>query len=249
MRSTFAPAARTISASAAPHRSTAALSVLGDSSRTSVSIVSISESTWRSQYSRTADIEAYNIEMRAAFLLCVGLCWSVAGGTVSLSGSSVAQTPQPFPKVGAPKPATPPPTQAPALPSVQPPQPAPGPNDVPTEEMLGVTIYPGAAFLASYDAGRGQRYYLFGTNAGFLEIVNYYRTVLKQKGELVYEEPAIHQFDIGKFKEETMAFPPSVTVKDYTWGGSAGYLNPKRGKQPERFKTVIQIVPAPAVQP
>ncbi|HYT65190.1 MAG TPA: hypothetical protein VEL51_02140 [Vicinamibacterales bacterium] len=168
---------------------------------------------------------------------------------MSLSGSSVAQTPQPFPKVGAPKPATPPPTQAPAQPSVQPPQPAPGPNDVPTEEMLGVTIYPGAAFLASYDAGRGQRYYLFGTNAGFLEIVNYYRTVLKQKGELVYEEPAIHQFDIGKFKEETMAFPPSVTVKDYTWGGSAGYLNPKRGKQPERFKTVIQIVPAPAVQP
>ena len=40
-----------------------------------------------------------------------------------------------------------------------------------------------------------------------------------------------------------MAFPPSVTVKDYTWGGSAGYLNPKRGKQPARFKTIIQIVP------
>jgi hypothetical protein len=107
-----------------------------------------------------------------------------------------------------------------------------------------VQIYPGAEFLASYDAGRGQRYYLYGTNTPFAEIVNYYKTVLKQKGELVYPEPGIHQFDIGRFREETMAFPPSVTVKDYAWGGSAGYLNPKRGQQPARFKTVIQIVPA-----
>ena len=106
-----------------------------------------------------------------------------------------------------------------------------------------MTVYPGAEFLASYDAGRGQRYYLFGTNASFVEIVNYYKTVLKQKGELVYDEPPIHEFDIGRFREETMAFPPSVTVKDYTWGGSAGYLNPKRGAQPQRFKTIIQVVP------
>jgi hypothetical protein len=164
---------------------------------------------------------------------------------VVLVASLLAQTPQPFPKPGTAKPAapaTPPPAGQAVLPPQQPP---PGPNDVPTEASLGVPIYPGAEFLTSYDATRGQRYYLFGTNAGFLEIVNYYKTVLKQKGELVYEEPAVHQFDIGKFKEETMAFPPSVTVKDYTWGGSAGYLNPKRGKQPERFKTIIQIVPNP----
>ena len=121
------------------------------------------------------------------------------------------------------------------------------PAGTPSEATLGAPIYPTSEFLESFDAGRGQRYYLFGTNADFLEIVNYYKTVLKQKGELVYEEPAIHQFDIGKYKEETMAFPPSVTVKDYAWGGSAGYLNPKRGKQPARFKTVIQIVPAPPI--
>ena len=159
----------------------------------------------------------------------------------------LAQTPQPFPKVGPPKPATP--ATAPAPPpesqTVLPPaRPAPGPDDAPTEASLGVVFYPGAEFVGSFDAGRGQRYYLFGTNNAFLEIVNYYKTALKQKGELIYEEPAIHQFDIGRFKEETMAFPPSVTVKDYTWGGSAGYLNPKRGKQPVRFKTIIQIVPA-----
>jgi hypothetical protein len=159
----------------------------------------------------------------------------------------VLQTPQPFPKVAPPttnKPAAPPTAQ----PTTQPAQPLPGPNDVPTEASLGVAIYPGAEFLASYDAGRGQRYYLFGTNAGFLEIVNYYKNVLKQKGELVYEEPAVHQFDIGRFKEETMAFPPSVTVKDYTWGGSAGYLSPKPGKS-VRYKTIIQIVPNPPIVP
>jgi hypothetical protein len=163
----------------------------------------------------------------------------------------LAQTPQPFPRPGAPKPANPPTTTAPSTtqpakpPVVGPPSAAPvDPNAVPTEASLGVPLYPGAEFLASYDAGKGQRYYLFGTNTPFAEIVNYYRTVLKQKGDLIYDEPAIHEFDIGKFKEETMAFPPSVTVKDYTWGGSAGYLNPKRGKQPARFKTIIQIVPA-----
>jgi hypothetical protein len=159
----------------------------------------------------------------------------------------LAQTPAPFPRPGTT--AKPPAPAAPASqqpPRVAPPnQPAPAPTDTPTEASLGVPIYPGAEFLTSYDATRGQRYYLFGTNTGFVEIVNYYKTVLKQKGELVYEEPGVHQFDIGRFREETMAFPPSVTVKDYTWGGSAGFLNPKRGQQPARFKTIIQVVPAP----
>ena len=167
----------------------------------------------------------------------------------------LAQTPQPFPKPGAPKPATPtapaptappPEKQSPRAPAVQPPTKPAGSTDVPTEATLGVHIYPGAEFLGSFDAGKGQRYYLFGTNNSFVETVNYYKNVLKQKGELVFDEPAVHEFDIGKFKEESMSFPPSVTVKDYAWGGSAGYLNPKRGKQPERFKTVIQIVPATA---
>jgi hypothetical protein len=40
-----------------------------------------------------------------------------------------------------------------------------------------------------------------------------------------------------------MAFPPGVTVKDWTWGGSQGYLNPKLGGQPTRFPTIIMIVP------
>jgi hypothetical protein len=163
-----------------------------------------------------------------------------------LAVTLLAQTPQPFPKPGEQRPQTPaqkPVVEAPVRPAQPVPQPAAAAE--PTEATLGMPIYPGAEFLASYDAGRGQRYYLFGTNAGFAEIVNYYRNVLKQKGELVYEEPPVHEFDVGRYREETMAFPPGVTIKDYTWGGAAGYMNPKLGQQPARFKTIIQIVPAP----
>ncbi len=53
-------------------------------------------------------------------------------------------------------------------------------------------------------------------------------------------------FEVGRFREETMAFPPGVTVKDYGWAGQLGYLNPKRGAEPARFKTIIQIVPVAA---
>src|SRR6478735_4407857 len=94
----------------------------------------------------------------------------------------IAQTPQPFPRPGAPKPANPPATTAPstAQPArrrvVAPPSAPVNPAAAPSEASLGVQLYPGAEFLASYDAGKGQRYYLFGTNTPFAEIVNYYRT-------------------------------------------------------------------------
>ena len=106
-------------------------------------------------------------------------------------------------------------------------------------------MYPSAQFIASYDAGQGQRYYLFGSDLPFAGMVKYYQSALKTKGTLVFDAPATHVFEVGRFREETMAFPPGVTVKDYTWNGSAGYLNPARGGKPERFPTIIQIVPAP----
>nr|PZN74615.1 MAG: hypothetical protein DIU56_17665 [Pseudomonadota bacterium] len=115
----------------------------------------------------------------------------------------------------------------------------------PTEQELGVSVYPASVFLTSYDAGRGQRFYLYGATVGFDEMVAYYRTLLRDRGTTVYDRPRVHIFEIGRYNERTMAFPPSVTVKDYTWGGSPGYLNPVPGAQPERFPTVIQIVPAP----
>ena len=106
-------------------------------------------------------------------------------------------------------------------------------------------VYPSAQFLSAYDAGRGQRYLLYGTTASFAEMVAYYRTQLSDKGDLVFREPPAHVFEVGRFREETMAFPPGVTVKDGTWGGSQGYPNPKLTAQPVRYPSVIMIVPPP----
>lgn len=166
---------------------------------------------------------------------------------VTLIGSGAeAQTPQPFPRPGAPAPPSAP-AQAPPVQRPQAATPA-GPS-VPSPAALGIPVYPGAQFLASYDAGRGQRYYLYGATAVFADVVGYYRTQLDDRGDLVFKEPGTHMFSggaLGRYREETMAFPPSVTVKDWTSGGSSGYPNPKLGAQPARFATVVMIVPAPA---
>jgi hypothetical protein len=122
-------------------------------------------------------------------------------------------------------------------------------EEAPSEAFLGFPVYPSAQFIASYDAGRGQRYYLFGSELRFVDLVKYYQNTLKNRGTLVFDAPATHIFEIGRFREETMAFPPGVTVKDYTWNGSAGYLNPKRDGKPARFASIIQIVPAPPGAP
>jgi hypothetical protein len=116
----------------------------------------------------------------------------------------------------------------------------------PTEAELGVPIHPAADFLDSYDAGKGQRYYLFGTNALYADIVAYYKNKLKDSGREIFKAPATQEFDLGKFRDDTMAFPPSVTIKDYTWtmdgGSSAGYLF-VTGTTEKRYRTIIQIVP------
>lgn len=166
---------------------------------------------------------------------------------LSGANAALAQTPLPFPKPGDPrKPAQQtPPAGDPRTPA-SPPAAALPQGETPSEATLGLPVYPTATFIASYDAGRGQRYYLFGTNATFTEIVAYYRSILKQRGDLVYEEPPVHMFEVGRFREETMAFPPGITVKDYTWGGSQGYLVPTPGSQGVRYKTIIQVVPPPA---
>jgi hypothetical protein len=159
--------------------------------------------------------------------------------------------PQPFPRPVAsqPPPTTPSDPAAPPASPITPTQTAsPSPQaeaEEPSEASLGVPVYPGAQFIASYDAGRGQRFYLFGTSRPYVDMVTYYRTLLDERGNAVFEAPATHVFEIGRFREDTMAFPPSVTIKDYESGVSAGYPNPTPGAEPERFRTVIQIVPVP----
>ena len=88
-----------------------------------------------------------------------------------------------------------------------------------------------------------QRYFLFGTNAAYTEIVGYYKTVMKNGGRTIFEAPAMQQWELAKFQEQTMAYPPSIVVKDYSWNGSEGYLFVSGAKE-KRYRTVIQIVPA-----
>lgn len=184
-------------------------------------------------------------------------------------GQSRPQTPPPPPRGVAPQPVgrpdtpattpqTPPvssdaarpagtPAGTPAAPTTAPrgeaSHPALPADPAPTAAQLGLPVYPGARFLRSFDAGQGQRYYLFGSTASFAELVLYYRTQLRDRGDLVYDVPPVHMFEVGRFREETMAFPPGVTIKDYTWGGSKGYLVPTPGADPSRYPTIIQIVP------
>jgi hypothetical protein len=189
----------------------------------------------------------------------IGGWWLVVGGllcvtvvTALVAAPAFGQTPQPFPRQGTQpaqtaRPPAAPPAPAPATP--RPAVPAAQASGTPTAATLGFPLYPSAQFLASYDAGRGQRYYLFGTTALFADIVQYYRTQLREGGDTVFKEPPTHMFEVGRFREETMAFPPGVTVKDWTWGGSQGYPNPTLGGQPARFPTIVMIVPPPQVVP
>ncbi len=184
-------------------------------------------------------------------LLAGGLLAVVASPGLPAAGPAGAQpqqsqpVPRPFPRPGdtgqnaVETPDEPPATLAPTM--------ADGAEVTPTEATLGLPIYPNAQFITSYDAGRGQRYYLFGTNSSFQEMVRYYALILDERGDLVFDAPATHMFEVGRFREDEMAFPPGVTVKDYTWNGSDGYLN-LAGGEPAWFRTVIQLVPPPPGQ-
>ena len=200
--------------------------------------------------------------MRLALLMVL-----VTGGMLQ-----AAQAPAPFPTPrSAPAPAAAPPREsAPATPAPASATPAPPPvtgtAQAPAStaqapaasaaspsaaatgapDLGGVPLYPSAVYLRSYDAGRGQKFHLYGLTLSYAETVAYYQEALKNKGDKLFESPPTHQFELGRFRENEMAFPPSVTVKDFTWGGSAGYVNPHAGGQPARFPTVVQIVPAPA---
>jgi hypothetical protein len=154
-----------------------------------------------------------------------------------VSSPALGQAPQPLGSPGSAAAGT---TAGPAL--AQRPQTA---QAAPTAAQLGFPVYPAAQFLSSYDAGGfGQRYYLFATTAPFNDVVTYYRALLGTRGNLVFREPPTHMFEVGRFREDAMVFPPGVTVKDWTWE-SQGYPNPEPGGQPARFPTVIMIVPPP----
>jgi hypothetical protein len=134
------------------------------------------------------------------------------------------------------------------------PRPFPGPGTAPATQTTpgqppaanvdpatGVPIYPGAQLLSKFDASPNQPFYIYGTSAAYVTVVEYYKTVLKDKGRQLFSGP-MHQFDLAKFKKETMTLQPAVTVKDFTWNGREGYLH-VTGRQMVKYPTVIQIVP------
>ena len=189
------------------------------------------------------------MRVRRLLVVCLVAALAVPAFTIFASAGPEPQrrqpVPRPFPRPGNATPdAIETPDEHPATPA---PSLAAGAQEVPTEAMLGLPIYPNARFITSYDAGRGQRFYLFGANSSFEEMVGYYAVILDERGHRVFDAPATHMFEVGRFREREMAFPPGVTIKDYTWNGSDGYLNPTGG-EPARFKTVIQLVPPPAGQ-
>lgn len=146
----------------------------------------------------------------------------VAGTATAGQTQGSTQGPKPFPTAGSTQTAAPPATTSGAP----------------------VPIYPAAQFLESFDAGKGQQFHLYGTDAPVAEIVAFYKTALKNGGRVLFQAPMMHQFDLGRFQEDTMAYPPSVVIKDYTWNGATGYLH-VAGTTSTRYKTIIQIVSAP----
>lgn len=143
--------------------------------------------------------------------------------------------PKPFP--GAVQ--TPPDSKSPGAKTEKPPAPtAPVINAQPGN----TPIHPRAELLDAFDAGQGQQYIVYGTDLPYATVVEYYRQLLRSGGTEIFRAPAMHRFDLGRFDENTMAYPPSIVIKDYTWNGSPGYLH-VNGSTEKRYRTIIQVVP------
>ncbi|MDQ3169039.1 MAG: hypothetical protein M3Q55_02735 [Acidobacteriota bacterium] len=157
----------------------------------------------------------------------------LAGVLAAATTLTAQQAPRPFP--GAPaRPASQTPASQPADQTTQAAVPAVDPT-------VGVPLYPGAVLIGTFDANPAQPFYLYGTTSAYTTVVEYYRQVLKDRGRQLFGGP-MHQFDLGRFRRETMALQPALTVKDYTWNGRDGYVHVD-GREVTKFPTVIQVVP------
>jgi hypothetical protein len=158
-----------------------------------------------------------------------------------------AQATTPLPKPAPFPTGTPAPTTAKPAPQTQKTPVTPGTSQqdgsAVDPRLAGVPIYPGAELLSSFDAGRGQWVFTFGSEMPFSDIVAHYKTQLRSSGAEVFRVPLMQQFDLGPFRSETMTYRPGVVVKDYSAPDSQGYLH-VAGTTEKRFRTVIQIVPA-----
>jgi hypothetical protein len=184
-----------------------------------------------------------SLRIVALAVITAAVIWVVTFTPLS-AAQSVPPVPKPFPQPGQQTPPSSP--SAPATPATA--TSAMSQDGRPTDAMLGnVAMFPDADYLQSVDVGRGQRYYVYGTNAPFADVVAFFKSTRKTGGRQLFQAPAMQQFDLQDFKEQTMVMQPSIVVKDYTWTGSApsdGYLFvPDKGTTAKRYKTIIQVVP------
>lgn len=136
--------------------------------------------------------------------------------------------PRPFPGAAQPSTQTAPAQGRPQAPAADP--------------SLGIPLYPGAELLGTYEAGPNQQMHIYGSSAVFTTVVEFYRTALRDRGRQLFGGP-MHQFDLARYRRETMMLQPAVTVKDFTWNGREGYVHVS-GRQIVKYPTVIQVVPA-----
>ncbi len=177
-------------------------------------------------------------------LVSAGLLAGVAHAAQTTPPPTQTPLPRPTPFPGA----TPPPASSPAQPS-KPADPSARPTVTVSGDLgsidpklAGIAGYPGAELLDTFDAGKNQRLFMFGTNDTYDAVVTFYKNQLKKSGEEVSRTPRIQQIDLANFDANSMAQRPSVIVKDYTWPDTAGYLH-VAGTTEKRFKTLIQIIP------
>ena len=201
----------------------------------------------RSQTPRTRGVRVpagrYNSVMLAALVVSLSLA-------AALHPSQDKPVPQPFPRPGSPTVQAPP--TRPAQPSPPPPPALPRPRrerrpwrrcradrgDARRPHLSGRPV--------PHVVRRGTRSAVLPVRIGGLVCRRRWRTTARCSSRGASSSttcPATHEFDVGRFDEETMAFPPGVTIKDFQSEVSQGFPNPKPGGEPARFPTIIQIVP------
>jgi len=200
--------------------------------------------------------------MARSTLVVALICGFTAGSFAQSTQTPPVTPPKPFPTAGGSSGSTTtskPPAQPAATPATQPAGISSTPiaatstapasasatsSQAPSETLLGIKIYPNAEYLESFDVGRGQKCYLFGTNMAFTDIVLYYKGQFRgNTGRELFKMPQVQWWDLGSFDDKTMAMQPSVVVKDYSAVDGGGYLFIKGATQ-KKYKTLIQVVPS-----
>ena len=257
-RVTRPPIASSRAASSAPQRSTAALSVVGDSRRTSASIVSSQPRRagrgrnsggriigtcgllrWpstpprstpeRQRPRRTSGSSGHFASRRlvrpaGARASAVSAAWRTAGASGARTADSDHRRRRSPRRRRRSRPRRSPTARRP-------------------KRCSACRSIPGAQFIASYDAGRGQRYYIFGSPASFVDLVAYYRTVLKQKGRAGLRrarDPRVRRRQVPRRHDGVSA---GRDDQGLPVGRVAGLSEPEAGRPARAVPDVIQIVP------